>query len=90
MYDLHYLSKRLTPLLTLADPQLTKLGEQQAHDAHAMWAAEIKAGIPIPGKFYCSPLTRAMRTNAITFGELTIGTTMIIEVYLPFNLLGFD
>lgn len=61
------------------DPELTDLGERQAADARAAWVVEKEAGIPIPQKFYCSPLTRALRTNVITFAGLTRTNTTVLE-----------
>ena len=50
-----------------ADPELTPLGENQAVAVHEAWKSELKFGLPIPGRLYCSPLTRALRTCEITF-----------------------
>ncbi|EIN12161.1 phosphoglycerate mutase [Punctularia strigosozonata HHB-11173 SS5] len=49
------------------DPELTPLGESQARAAHDLWQTEVTAGMPLPDSLYCSPLTRALRTNQITF-----------------------
>ena len=68
-----------------ADPQLTPLGEQQAQEAHAAWEKERQFGIPLPGKLYTSPLTRAIRTNQVTFDDAILPSgprTMIVEVSL--------
>jgi hypothetical protein len=65
-----------------ADPELTDLGEREAADAHSKWVLEKEGSIPIPGKFYCSPLTRALRTSEITFDGLAITNTIVLEVYL--------
>ncbi|KZP29808.1 phosphoglycerate mutase-like protein [Athelia psychrophila] len=64
------------------DALLSDVGEQQARDVHAAWEVEISNGVPLPGKVYTSPLTRAMQTNAITFEGLYSGpapTTVILE-----------
>lgn len=63
------------------DPELTMLGEDQAKAAHDAWKQEHKFDIPIPGKLYCSPLTRAIHTNKITFDSIIPQSqrTMIIE-----------
>jgi len=54
------------------DPELTSIGKSQAREVHKAWEAELAANIPLPQKLYCSPLTRAMTTNQITFdGILT-------------------
>ncbi|KAF8499166.1 phosphoglycerate mutase-like protein [Russula emetica] len=54
-------------LIPAADPRLTSIGEEQARSAHAAWEREILRGLPVPQKFYCSPLTRAIRTLQLTF-----------------------
>ncbi|KAF8550479.1 phosphoglycerate mutase [Imleria badia] len=51
------------------DPQLTLLGEQQARDARSAWETELGYGVPFPRRLYTSPLTRAIRTNQITFDD---------------------
>ncbi|KAI9460246.1 phosphoglycerate mutase-like protein [Lactarius psammicola] len=52
------------------DPRLTAIGEEQARSAHAAWEREILRGVPIPQKYYCSPLTRAIRTLELTFVDV--------------------
>ncbi|KAF8649004.1 hypothetical protein AX16_006118 [Volvariella volvacea WC 439] len=51
------------------DAELTPLGEDQARDIAKIWETELALAdpIPLPSKFYCSPLTRAARTCQITF-----------------------
>ncbi|KAI0296607.1 phosphoglycerate mutase-like protein, partial [Russula brevipes] len=49
------------------DPKLTTTGEEQARSAHAAWEREVLRGAPVPQRFYCSPLTRAIRTFELTF-----------------------
>jgi len=49
------------------DPRLTAIGEEQARNAHAAWKREINRGVPVPQTFYCSPLSRALRTLELTF-----------------------
>ncbi|KAI0067864.1 phosphoglycerate mutase-like protein [Artomyces pyxidatus] len=49
------------------DPPLTPLGEDQARRANAAWKTEISNGIPVPQRFYCSPMKRALRTHELTF-----------------------
>lgn len=51
----------------VADSRLTAIGEEQARNAHAAWEREIPRGVPIPQRFYCSPLTRAIHTLELTF-----------------------
>ncbi|KAI9512660.1 histidine phosphatase superfamily [Russula earlei] len=61
------------------DPRLTAIGEDQARNAHAAWKREIAHGIPVPHKFYCSPLKRALRTLELTFeGFLPVDPKPII------------
>lgn len=61
----------LLPIL-LADPRLTDTGERQAREAHAAWQCERSRDVPVPvpQRFYCSPLTRAIRTFELTFENL--------------------
>ncbi|KAI0252615.1 histidine phosphatase superfamily [Lactifluus subvellereus] len=59
-----------TGLIWGPDPRLTAIGEEQARNAHAAWEREILRGVPIPQKFYCSPLTRAIRTLELTFESI--------------------
>ncbi|KAN0097173.1 Histidine phosphatase superfamily [Tylopilus felleus] len=63
------------------DSHLTASGEQQAWDAHSAWETERGFGVPVPGKFYTSPLTRAIRTNQITFEDTIVSglKTTIVE-----------
>ncbi|CAL1713864.1 unnamed protein product [Somion occarium] len=50
------------------DALLTPLGETQALQAREAWKSEIPKGIPVPAKFYSSPLRRALDTWKETFG----------------------
>ncbi|KIK29101.1 hypothetical protein PISMIDRAFT_517630 [Pisolithus microcarpus 441] len=52
------------------DPELTLVGEGQADEAHLAWKTEFQCGLPFPEKLYCSPLTRAIRTNQRSFKGL--------------------
>lgn len=64
------------------DPLLTDIGEHQAIVARDAWNTEMSFKLQLPGKFYCSPLTRAMRTCQITFEEHLspeTGQTMIVK-----------
>ncbi|KLO14287.1 phosphoglycerate mutase [Schizopora paradoxa] len=50
------------------DPNLTPLGVDQAKEAHKLWEVETsRFGLPLPARFFCSPLTRALETFTITF-----------------------
>lgn len=69
-----------------ADSKLTPLGEEQARNAHISWEKERPFGIPLPEKLYTSPLTRAIRTNQVTFDDTLFPSgskTVIVEVCLP-------
>jgi broad specificity phosphatase PhoE len=74
--------------LSVADPDLTALGKSQAASANDLWKTEVDAQIPLPQKMYSSPLTRALRTNAITFDGIPFRNgvkTVVVEVrYSPF------
>ena len=49
------------------DPLLTPLGELQAQQARNAWKAELPLGVPVPQRWYSSPLKRALDTWKITF-----------------------
>lgn len=63
------------------DPELTKLGKEQARLAQNVWKEELNFCIPVPGKLYCSPLSRAVRTSTITFDSIIpeLQRPMIVE-----------
>ncbi|KAJ7690609.1 histidine phosphatase superfamily [Mycena olivaceomarginata] len=61
------------------DPELTSVGKDQAADVSKIWTAEIAAHIPLPDRLYCSPMTRAMQTNVITFADLPLPTVVVLE-----------
>ena len=69
-----------------ADPELTQLGISQASHAHDAWKEELAFRIPLPDKMYCSPLTRAIKTNEITFRgiiperERSVRKAVVVEV----------
>jgi broad specificity phosphatase PhoE len=52
------------------DPDLTDTGKDQAAMAHTSWIEELAFGLPLPEKLYCSPMTRALQTHAITFNGI--------------------
>jgi hypothetical protein len=78
-------------LPSIADPDLTDLGKLQAVEINQLWKTEIAAHIPLPQKVYSSPLTRALRTNVITFEGIPLSDnaiTIIAEVrLLSFSLM---
>ncbi|KAG6327970.1 hypothetical protein ID866_11119, partial [Astraeus odoratus] len=49
------------------DPGLTQKGISQACAVHTLWKTELQHGLPLPDRLYCSPLTRAIQTNRLTF-----------------------
>lgn len=49
------------------DANLTQTGELQAEVRHQSWLLEQREGLLMPGKFYSSPLSRALRTAEVTF-----------------------
>ncbi|KAI9813280.1 MAG: hypothetical protein M1827_004222 [Pycnora praestabilis] len=58
---------------TWADAHLTPLGEQQARIANKFWATEIvEQKIPVPERYYTSPLDRCLVTANITFSGLDL------------------
>ena len=70
---------------SIADPDLAALGRLQAVEVNNLWKTEIAAHIPLPQKVYSSPLTRALRTNAITFEGIPLSDnaiTIVAEVRL--------
>lgn len=78
---------------SVADPQLTPLGEEQAQAAHAAWKQERRFGIPLPEKLYTSPLTRAIRTHQVTFDDILSPSspkTTIFEVRRSISLGGYE
>ena len=73
----------LLSLCRSADPELTALGESQARIQNSLWKMEMAAGIPVPQKGYCSPLTRAMRTAVISLDGVILNThenVVVVEV----------
>ncbi|KAJ7085201.1 histidine phosphatase superfamily [Mycena belliarum] len=61
------------------DPELTALGIEQAASVNEVWKAELRANIPLPDRMYCSPMTRALHTNAITFAGVSSSRAMVLE-----------
>jgi broad specificity phosphatase PhoE len=49
------------------DARLTEQGRRQAEIAKAAWEQQIDAGIPLPERYYVSPLNRCLETAQITF-----------------------
>ncbi|VEU21938.1 DEKNAAC102895 [Brettanomyces naardenensis] len=54
------------------DPDLTEKGRAQAEETHEAIVREIKRGLPLPSKLFCSPLRRAATTQMITWRGLTL------------------
>ncbi len=71
-----------------ADSDLTPAGVNQALAIKSEWEKESKFGIPLPGKIYTSPLTRALRTCDIAFDWLVQGeaksSVLVVEVTRTF------
>ncbi|KAJ7776925.1 phosphoglycerate mutase-like protein, partial [Mycena maculata] len=65
------------------DPELTALGKEQAAAVNKVWKEELTAGIPLPQKMYCSPMTRALDTYMITFRGISSMRPLVVE--LPQN-----
>ncbi|KAJ6484170.1 histidine phosphatase superfamily [Mycena sanguinolenta] len=61
------------------DPELSGMGKMQAADANEMWKVERAAGMPLPERLYCSPMTRAMQTNVITFDGVSDTRVVVLE-----------
>ncbi|KAJ7046333.1 histidine phosphatase superfamily [Mycena alexandri] len=61
------------------DPELTDLGKDQASRLNHLWKEELGAAIPPPEKLYCSPMTRAMQTNILTFEGVSTRRTLVVE-----------
>ncbi|KAJ7665583.1 histidine phosphatase superfamily [Mycena rosella] len=62
------------------DAELTTVGKDQAAAVNKLWKDEAVFGIPPPQKAYCSPMTRAMQTNVITFAGISSERTVVLEV----------
>lgn len=59
--------------LTWADAHLTEQGIKQAQTANKFWASQMaKQRIPMPEKYYTSPLHRCLDTVNITFQDLQL------------------
>jgi broad specificity phosphatase PhoE len=64
------------------DPHLTSKGFCDAKLVHSVWTQELPFGIGLPQTSYCSPFTRTLVTNVITFNGLTgynQNDTIIVE-----------
>jgi broad specificity phosphatase PhoE len=48
--------------------------------ASRLWKEELRHQIPFPEKMYCSPLSRALHTNVITFEDEAEPERLILEV----------
>ena len=58
--------------LVWSDAHLTRVGEQQALDVHALWKAQLALGMPPPDRYVVSPLTRTVQTADLSFRELEL------------------
>lgn len=71
--------------LAPADAELTDLGRTQAALARELWNTELTyAALPVPHRFYTSPMSRAMATHEITFADIASSKpkTIVVEVSL--------
>ncbi|KAJ6570983.1 hypothetical protein DFH09DRAFT_982365 [Mycena vulgaris] len=59
--------------------RLTALGKDQAASVTKIWKEELAVQIPLPGQLYCSPMTRAIQTNEITFTGIATKRSVIVE-----------
>jgi len=73
--------------LFAADPELTQQGLLDAANVHTVWVKEqAEASIGLPQISYCSPFSRCLTTNTITFGVEAYGSdlpklsTLVVEV----------
>ncbi|KAJ7132633.1 hypothetical protein C8R46DRAFT_871624, partial [Mycena filopes] len=60
--------------------ELFKLCSESVREAarvNHLWQEELGAGVPLPEKLYCSPMTRAIQTNLITFEDVSAGRPII-------------
>uniref|UniRef100_A0A060TD11 ARAD1B20372p n=1 Tax=Blastobotrys adeninivorans TaxID=409370 RepID=A0A060TD11_BLAAD len=57
------------------DPELTPLGVQQARDNNSEWKNQVKKGIPMPTRWYVSPMTRSINTMLTTWDGIVDLTT---------------
>lgn len=59
--------------VTWVDAHLTDEGVEQARTAYRFWASEIATQhIPVPEKYYTSPLDRCLATANLTFNDLQL------------------
>ncbi|KAJ7496312.1 histidine phosphatase superfamily [Mycena galericulata] len=63
------------------DAELTATGKGEATNANRVWKEERSMGVPImlPERMYCSPMTRAMQTNEITFEGVSEQRAVVLE-----------
>ncbi len=52
------------------DPPLTELGQLQASKINENWKKESRDGMPLPTRFYVSPLSRACLTLELSYKDL--------------------
>ncbi|KAJ9656388.1 putative phosphoglycerate mutase pmu1 [Neophaeococcomyces mojaviensis] len=67
-----------------ADAHLSKLGLEQARLQSQFWESQLKhANMPVPAKWYVSPMERASRTAEITFQPLQDNGTLGPAHFVP-------
>jgi broad specificity phosphatase PhoE len=65
--------------ITWFDAHLTDLGRSQALAVNKLWKQQLAHGIPVPERWYVSPLTRTIETADLTFGGLDVGYTPYVK-----------
>jgi len=66
--------------LDMRDSQLVQDGFLQALHVQSVWASELAAGLILPQLSYCSPFTRTLATNTITFGNLPNISSSVVTI----------
>ncbi|KAJ7930651.1 hypothetical protein B0H13DRAFT_2531625 [Mycena leptocephala] len=69
------------------DAGLTAIGKGEAANANRVWKEEraMSVPIPLPERMYCSPMTRTMQTNAITFEGVSEQRAVVVENVREWN-----
>ncbi|EGV61817.1 putative phosphoglycerate mutase pmu1 [Yamadazyma tenuis] len=71
------------------DPRLTRLGEAQGRENHAVWRAQLAAGCPLPTRYVASPLQRSCNTLLLTMGGLWPENTAVEVVESVREIIGY-
>lgn len=62
------------------DPSLTELGIKQAQENNQVLKEQISKGMPMPSKFYCSPMLRSCQTLEESWKGITTPQPIITEL----------